>query len=109
MPRTARIALFLLSLFIIASPVTAQEESRTVTAEGVAVVQGDSLDIARDAAISDAQQRAVEHAIGILIDSQTQVENFQVISDNILSQTKGYIKRYNVVREAREDNLLRVT
>lgn len=108
MLRTTAIGLFLLSLFIVISPVTAQEESRTVTAEGVAVVQGDSLDIARDAAISDAQQRAVEQAIGILIDSQTQVENFQVISDNILSQTKGYIKRYNVVREAREDNLLRI-
>lgn len=108
MLRITRLILVLLSLFIIASPATAQEESRTVTAEGVAVVQGDNLDIARDAAISDAQQRAVEQAIGILIDSQTQVENFQVISDNILSQTKGYIKRYHVVREAREDNLLRV-
>ena len=109
MLRIARLMLVLLSLFVIAFPATAQEESRTVTAEGVAVVQGASVDIARDAAISDAQQRAVEQAIGILIDSLTQVENFQVISDNILSQTKGYIKRYNIVREAREDNLLRIT
>ena len=108
MIRCSRAVLLVLSLFLITSPVFAQE-SKTVTAEGVAVVQGGHLDIARDAAISDAQQKAVEQAIGILIDSQTQVENFQVISDNILSQTKGYIKRYNVVREAREDNLLRVT
>jgi hypothetical protein len=109
MVRITRIALLLLSLLLIASPVLAQDEEKVVTAEGVAVVQGGNMDIARDAAISDAQTRAVEQAIGVLIDSQTQVENFQVISDSILSQTKGYIKSYNVVRENKEDNLLRIT
>jgi hypothetical protein len=108
MARVTHSVLLLISLLLLVSPVSAQE-SRTVTSEGVAVVQGSNMDIARDAAISDAQQKAVEQAIGILIDSQTQVENFQVISDSILSQTKGYIKRYNVVREVQEDNLLRVS
>ena len=91
----------------LACPVIAQE-SRTVTAEGVAAIQGDARDIARDAAIEDAQKRAVEQAIGILIDSQTQVENYQLISDRILSQTKGYIKRYNVTSETVDSGLLRV-
>ena len=68
----------------------------------------ESVDIARDAAIEDAQKRAVEQAIGILIDSQTQVENYQLISDKILSQTKGYITRYNVTGETRDGALLRV-
>jgi hypothetical protein len=90
-----------------ALPVIAQE-SRTVTAEGVAAIQGDARDIARDAALEDAQKRAVEQAIGILIDSQTQVENYQLISDKILSQTKGYIKRYNVTSETVDSGLLRV-
>ena len=61
------------------------QDTKTVTAEGVAAIQGNNLDIARDAAIEDAQKRAVEQAIGILIDSQTQVENYQLISDKILS------------------------
>lgn len=108
MVRVTRFALLLFSLFLLVSPAVAQE-SKTVTSEGVSVVQDGNMDIARDAAISDAQQKAVEQAIGILIDSQTQVENYQVISDSILSQTKGYIKRYNVVRELKEDNLLRVS
>jgi hypothetical protein len=84
------------------------QESKTVTAEGVAAIQGNATDIARDAAIEDAQKRAVEQAIGILIDSQTQVENYQLISDNILSRTKGYIKRYNVASETVDSGLLRV-
>ncbi len=108
MIRVVRISLFLLLLPLLSSPLLAQE-SRTVTAEGVAVVQGGNMDIARDAAIQDAQTRAVEQAIGTLIDSQTQVENYQVISDKILQQTKGYIRRYNIVKEVKEDNLLRVT
>jgi len=91
----------------LAPPVIA-EESRTVTSEGVAAIQGDARDIARDAALEDARKRAVEQAIGILIDSQTQVENYQLISDKILSHTKGYIKRYKVTRETVDSGLLRV-
>lgn len=86
----------------------AAQESRTVTAEGVAMIQQGAVDIARDAALEDAQKRAVEQAIGILIDSQTQVENYQLISDKILAQTKGYIKRYNVMNETAQGQLLRV-
>jgi hypothetical protein len=84
------------------------QESKTVTAEGVAAVQQGAVDIARDAAIEDAQKRAVEQAIGIIIDSQTQVENYQLISDKILSQIKGYITRYNVIGENQDSGLLRV-
>ncbi len=94
-------------LLLSAHPVSAQE-TKTVSAEGVAAVQQNAVDIARDAAIEDAQKRAVEQAIGIMIDSQTQVENYQVISDKILSQIKGYITRYNVTGETRDGVLLRV-
>ena len=108
MARLAKLSLFLF-LFIAASalPLIAQE-TKTVTAEGVAVIQGTARDIARDAALEDAQKRAVEQAIGILIDSQTQVENYQLISDKILSQTKGYIKRYSIAGEIVDGSLLRV-
>ncbi len=99
----------MLSLFVLlaASSASAQE-SKTVAAEGVAAIQNGHVDIARDAALEDAQKRAVEQAIGILIDSQTQVENYQLISDKILSQTKGYITKYNVSGEVTEGTLLRV-
>jgi len=97
-------------VFMLASAhLAAAQETRTVTAEGVAVIQQNAVDIARDAAIEDAQKRAVEQAIGIMISSQTQVENYQLISDKILSQTKGYITRYNVVSDKREGTLQRIT
>ncbi len=101
--------LLVVSLLSMVSVSSAQaEETKTVTADGVAAVQQGAVDIARDAAIEDAQKKAVEQAIGVFIDSQTQVENFQLISDNILAQTKGYIKRYNLVDERVDGALLRV-
>jgi len=107
MNRVLSLFVLLALLFGTANPASAQE-SKTVAAEGVAAIQGNARDIARDAAIEDAQKRAVEQAIGILIDSQTQVENYQLISDKILSQTKGYIKRYNITSETADSGLLRV-
>jgi hypothetical protein len=107
MVRVIKICLLLLLSIISVRDASAQE-TRTVSAEGVASIQQGAIDMARDAALEDAQKRAVEQAIGILIDSQTQVENYQLISDKILSQTKGYISRYNVTGETQEGALLRV-
>jgi hypothetical protein len=107
MVRLSQFTFFVLSLLVAAHFAWAQE-TKTVAAEGVAAIQQGAVDIARDAAIEDAQKRAVEQAIGIMIDSQTQVENYQLISDKILSQIKGYITRYNVTGESQESSLLRV-
>lgn len=95
-------------LSLLASGRSWAEETKFVTAEGVAAVQQGAIDIARDAAVEDAQKKAIEQAIGVFIDSQTQVENFQLLSDNILSQVKGYIKRYTIIDERTDSGLLRV-
>ncbi len=108
MSQPLRVLALSFSLLIVCVFSAWAQETKTVSAEGVAAIQGGARDIARDAAIEDAQKRAVEQAIGILIDSQTQVENYQLISDKILSQTKGYIKRYNVTGESVDSDLLRV-
>jgi hypothetical protein len=107
MVRVTRFLILFLSVMIFVRAASAQE-TKTVSAEGVAAIQQGAVDMARDAAIEDAQKRAVEMAIGILIDSQTQVENYQLISDKILSQTKGYITRYNIASETADSGLLRV-
>ena len=108
MNRRAALSLFIIVFLSTMTCTAIAQETKTVSAEGVAAIQGNARDIARDAAIEDAQKRAVEQAIGILIDSQTQVENYQLISDKILSQTKGYIKRYNITNETTDSGLLRV-
>jgi hypothetical protein len=83
-------------------------ETRTAEAEGVAAIQGNARNAARDSAVEDAQKRVVEQVIDILIDRQTRIENYQLISDKILSQAGGYIKRYTITRETVDSGLLRV-
>ena len=105
-----RAALSLFTFFFISATASTAlaQDTKTISAEGVAELSGNGRASARDAAILDGQKRAVEQSIGILIDSQTQIENYQLISAKILSQAKGYIKRYTVMNETIDSELLRI-
>ncbi len=82
---------------------------KVVQAQGTATIHKDFVDIARDRAISDAQRLVVEQAVGVMINNETLVENYQVISDTILSRSKGYIQSYEVISEKREGDIYKVT
>ncbi|MDZ7412253.1 MAG: flagellar assembly protein T N-terminal domain-containing protein, partial [candidate division KSB1 bacterium] len=54
---------------------------------------------ARDRAIDDALRQAVEQALGTYIESETRVQNYQVVDDNILSWTRGYVRNYTILSD----------
>lgn len=78
-----------------------------VLAEGVSAFTG-GWDTARDQALADALRKAVEQGVGTYIDSETQVENFQLLSDRIYSRARGYVSSYRVIHEERTGDLYRV-
>ncbi|MFO7626155.1 MAG: flagellar assembly protein T N-terminal domain-containing protein [Candidatus Fermentibacteraceae bacterium] len=78
-----------------------------VLCEGVSAITG-RLDTARDQAISDALRKAVEQGVGAYIDGETQVENFQLISDRIYSRASGFVSSYRVIHEEQSGGLYRV-
>lgn len=78
-----------------------------VLCEGVSAVIG-RVDTARDQAISDALRKAVEQGVGAYIDGETQVENFQLISDRIYSRARGFVSSYRVIHEEQSEGLYRV-
>ena len=82
-------------------------QSKMVSSDGVATIGADRA-AARDKAIEDALRRAVEQAVGTMVQSETTVENYKLLSDRIYSNSSGYVKRYNVVSENAEGNLFRV-
>jgi len=94
-----------LLLFLV--PFVYAQETRNVTAEGVASVGSDPA-AARDKAIEDALRRAVEQAVGSMVESETAVENYQLLSDRIYSRSSGFVKNYEVISENTEGNLMRV-
>ncbi len=81
------------------------EEAQTVEARGEAAILDNDKAMARDKALEDAQRKAVESAVGTLISSETVTENYQLISDRILAQSSGYIRKYKIVSERTEDNV----
>lgn len=79
-----------------------------VTATGVGDLTAGSEGKARDVAIEDALRKAVEQAVGALIQSETVVQNFELVSDKILSRSSGYVKNYSVASEFKDDGLYKV-
>jgi hypothetical protein len=92
---------------ILSCSVIASAQTKIVTAEGVASV-GSDPGAARDKAIEDALRRAVEQAVGTMVESETAVENYELLSDKIYSRSQGYVKNYEVLSEQNEGALLRV-
>ncbi len=58
---------------------------------------------ARDDAIDDALRKAVQQALGTYLSSETLVQNYQMVEDNILTWTHGYVKNYKVISERQLD------
>jgi len=80
----------------------------SVIAEGYAAITGGKKDIARDRALSDAFRRAIEQVVGVMVESETVVKNFELLNDRIYSQTAGYIKNYKIIDEKIEGDTLRL-
>jgi len=79
------------------------------TVEGVGVIVANNTAQARDQAIQDALRLAVEQAAGTMVSSETLVQNYEVLRDQVYSQSQGYIRHYEVTNETTEGNLYRVT
>lgn len=97
-----------LTLLKIASSADAEEIRETVAVGVGVVIQGDQA-IARDRAVDDALRRVVEQAVGTLLESETRVRNYQVLSSDIYSHSSGYIQSYQVIGESIEEDLLKIT
>lgn len=69
---------------------------KVVQAEGIAA--GSDLK-AHDEALNRALRRAIEEGVGVVIDSESMTQNYQLLEDRIYSQVKGYITNYNVISD----------
>jgi DNA-binding cell septation regulator SpoVG len=100
------IVLLMLSFPLSFVPVYAQEKIR---ATGMATIHENSVDVARDKALENAQRNAVEEKAGVMVTSFSEVENFQLKMDQILSESKGFINTYKIVSEEKVGDTYSVT
>jgi hypothetical protein len=80
-----------------------------VTGAAHAEIESTGEGLNRDAAIASAMRRAVEQYYGAFISSSSTVVDAQLKEDKIFSHSKGYVTKYNVIREGNTDNGYSVT
>jgi hypothetical protein len=80
----------------------AAQENKKVHAVGMATIHNNIVDIARDKAIDNALRNVVEKVVGVMVTGSTEVENFQLKMDRILSESKGFVENYRILSEKRE-------
>jgi len=80
----------------------AAQENSQVRAVGMATIHNNMVDIARDKAIDNALRNVVERVVGVMVTGSTEVENFQLKMDRILSESKGFVEKYRILSEKRD-------
>lgn len=85
---------------------TGEQEYTVIEATGMGSIVAGDLAHARDDAIDDALRTGIEQALGMLVESETLTENYQLIEDRIISKTQGYVQNYRVLREGKQDDML---
>jgi len=99
------LALVFSLLLLLTGSVWGQDKVRAV---GTAAVHGEKTDVARDKALDNALRNAVEEKAGVMVTGVTEVQDFQVKMDQILSESRGFVKNYRVLEEGRRGREYRV-
>ncbi|HBA88499.1 MAG TPA: hypothetical protein DCZ75_11125 [Geobacter sp.] len=89
-------------LFLILPCLAWGGQSDYLDVTGYASIVDGKKDVARETALQNAFRRAVEQAVGVMVESESVVNNFEMIRDKISSQSAGYIKKYSIVKEGCE-------
>lgn len=69
----------------------AEGNLKTVTVQGSGVSQSEAL--------KDALRNGVEQRVGTLVESQTLVENLEVVTDEIYTKSQGFVQNYTILSQ----------
>jgi len=90
------------------APAQVQGDMLVQVAQGEAAVLDDDRPAARQKAIDDALRRAVEMAAGTRVSSTTEIKDFQVRMDRVLTHAQGFVRRYEIVKEGMDGMVVQV-
>jgi hypothetical protein len=88
----------LLLVCFLGAPLSAQ------TPDGDITVQTEGFGISKQDALLKAKRNAVEKGIGTVLISHTEIKNFELQKDIILSKTIGSVKHYDILKEQTESD-----
>lgn len=79
-----------------------------VTATGRSTYRPDDLARSRDEAVEAARRDAIEQASGVFISSESEMQNYDLVRDDVLSRSEGYLKSAKIIQEGVVDHLYQV-
>ena len=78
--------------------------SLTSFAQEDLVAEGSGLGPNREEAIMAAKRDAIEKGIGMILLSQTEIENFMVKRDLVITKTVGAVKKFDIISETKDSD-----
>jgi hypothetical protein len=85
------------------------EAERLTANEGETKVITSAWGESPEKALENALRNAIEEAVGALITSETRMENDEIVKDELLSYSKGFIRTYKKLSEEKEDGEFKTT
>lgn len=83
------------------------EKGEVVVSEGWAPIDDADVLGTKRRSLADAEKKAIETVVGVFISAKTRVDQTVSIDERILADLNGYIRRYEIVDERREDGFLK--
>ena len=78
------------------------QDAVNVQGEGLATIYPADLARTQAEALEAAFRDAVEKASGIIVESETSTRNFELVRDEVLTRSKGYIRDYQITGKGEE-------
>src|SRR5207253_216153 len=100
---------FAIAVLALACAARAADDLQLQEATGQAAVLNGDKPAAREKAIDDALRQAVKMAVGTQVQSVTEVQEFQTKMDTVLEHSTGYVKRYEILKEGMDGEVVQVT
>jgi hypothetical protein len=102
--RRRRAACLLLAPLLALCPAAASagpaDTGFTVQVEGLAAVEGSNVAAARDRAVADALQRAVERAAATLLPPETLAQQDALLRQRVYPETARFVETYRIIAES---------
>ncbi len=97
-----KILYFLLFFLLTSAHIASPELACATGRNGDTLVKAEGFGTTRSDALLKAKRDAVEQGVGLVIISETEVKNFEVKKDVVLTKTIGAVKKYNVLKEEKQ-------
>jgi len=82
--------------------------TEVVEAEGMAPIVNNDIAGAKKTSLDEAMKNALGLVVGVYVSQEALVSRAVLLEDNIMARTEGYIERYSVLKEARENDFYKV-